>query len=104
AMLAGIRVFGENRVQEFAEKFPDPQDRRNAEWRLIGHLQSNKAGKAVELFDGIDSLDSVRLAERLDRAASAAAKVLPVLNEINVGGEQSKSGIPMDSPDLETLL
>jgi pyridoxal phosphate enzyme (YggS family) len=104
AMLAGISVFGENRVQEFAEKFPDPQDRRDVEWRLIGHLQSNKAGKAVELFDGIDSLDSLRLAERLDRAASAAAKVLPVLIEINVGGEESKSGVPLDSPELETLL
>src|SRR5262249_15270015 len=104
ASLAGIRVFGENRVQEFAEKFPNPQDRRDAEWRLIGHLQSNKASKAVELFDGIDSLDSVRLAERLDRAAATVAKVLPVLIEINVGGEESKSGLPIDCPDLETLL
>jgi pyridoxal phosphate enzyme (YggS family) len=104
ASAAGIRVFGENRVQEFAEKFPNPQDRRDAEWRLIGHLQSNKAAKAVELFDAVDSLDSLRLAERLDRAASAAAKILQVLIEINVGGEESKSGIPLDSPELETLL
>lgn len=101
---AGIRVFGENRVQEFAQKFPDPKDRRDAEWHLIGHLQSNKAGKAVELFDAIDSLDSLRLAEKLDRAASEAARILPVLIEINVGGEESKSGVPLDSPDLETLL
>src|SRR5215471_557097 len=104
AAQAGIRVFGENRVQEFAEKFPDRQDRRDAEWHLIGHLQSNKAGKAMELFDGIDSLDSLKLAERLDRAAATMAKILPVLIEINVGGEESKSGIPLDSPDLETLL
>src|SRR5262249_24471337 len=88
---AGIRVFGENRVQEFAEKFPGRQDRPGAEWRLVGDLQSNKAAKAVELFDAIDSLNSLRLAERLDRAASAAARILPVLIEINVGGEESKS-------------
>jgi PLP dependent protein len=104
ASLAGVRVFGENRVQEFERKFPDPDDRRDAEWHLIGHLQSNKAGKAVEIFDAIDSVDSLRLAERLDRAASAMARTLPVLIEINVGGEGSKSGVPLDSPELETLL
>ena len=63
---AGIRVFGENRVQEFEEKFPDPDGRGDAEWHLIGHLQTNKAGKAAEIFDAVDSLDSLRLAEKLD--------------------------------------
>ena len=104
AIEAGIRVLGENRVQEFESKLPRRDDRQNAEWHLIGHLQSNKARKAVELFDAIDSLDSLRLAERLDQASQAAGKVLPVLIEINVGGEESKAGIPLDAPDLDALL
>jgi pyridoxal phosphate enzyme (YggS family) len=104
ALEAGVRVFGENRVQEFEEKFPDPEDRKDAGWHLIGHLQTNKARKAAELFDAIDSLDSLRLAEKLDHAAGARAKVLPVLVEINVGDEESKTGIPLDSPELESLL
>ncbi len=101
---AGVRVFGENRVQEFEEKFPGPEDRKDAEWHLIGHLQTNKAKKAAELFDAVDSLDSQRLAQRLNHAFGTVGKVLPVLIEINVGGEASKSGIPLDSPDLEKLL
>ena len=101
---AGIRVFGENRVQEFEKKFPDPDGRRDAEWHLIGHLQTNKAGKAAEIFDAVDSLDSLRLAEKLDRAAASCAKTLPVLIEINLAGEESKSGVPLDSPELEQLL
>lgn len=101
---AGIRVFGENRVQEFAEKFLAPESRVIAEWHLIGHLQSNKTNRAVELFDAIDSVDSLRLAERLNRTASTMSKALPVLIEINVGGEESKSGVPLDSPQLEELL
>jgi PLP dependent protein len=104
ASQAGIRVFGENRVQEFEEKFPDPEDRRDAEWHLIGHLQTNKANKAAEMFDAVDSLDSLRLARKLNHAAEALGKVLPVLIEINVGGEASKSGLPLDSPELEKLL
>ncbi len=104
AIESGVRVLGENRVQEFESKFPRPDDRRDAEWHLIGHLQSNKARKAVELFDAIDSLESVRLAEKLNQAAEAMGKVLPVLIEINVGGEESKTGIPLDSPDLDGLL
>ncbi len=104
ASAAGARVFGENRVQEFAEKFPRPEDRGIAEWHLIGHLQTNKARKAVEIFDAIDSLDSLRLAEKLNHAAGEAGKILPVLIEINAGGEESKSGLPMDSPELDTLL
>ncbi len=101
---AGVRVFGENRVQEFEEKFPDPEDRKDGEWHLIGHLQTNKARKAAELFDAVDSLDSLRLTEKLNNAAEAVGKVLPVLIEIKVGGEESKSGIPLDSPDLDVLL
>jgi PLP dependent protein len=104
ASAAGIRVFGENRVQEFAEKFPDPDGRRDAEWHLIGHLQTNKARKAAEIFHAVDSVDSLRLAEKLNQAAEALGKTLPVLIEINVGGEASKSGVPLDSPELEGLL
>jgi len=104
ASQAGIRVFGENRVQEFEQKFPDPESRKDAEWHLIGHLQTNKANKVAEIFDAVDSLDSLRLAEKLDHAAASRAGKLPVLIEINVGGEESKNGIPVDSPELEDLL
>jgi len=101
---AGIRVFGENRVQEFADKTSAVQDLAQAEWHLIGHLQSNKANKASGLFHAIDSVDSVRLAQKLDQAAQQAGKILPILLEINVGGEENKSGIAPDSPELEELL
>ena len=101
---AGLRVFGENRVQEFGEKAPQLRDLSNAEWRLIGHLQSNKARKAAELFSAIDSVDSLRLAEKLDQAAQQAGRKLPVLLEIKVGAEESKNGVAPDSPELEELL
>jgi pyridoxal phosphate enzyme (YggS family) len=104
AYVAGIRVFGENRVQEFTEKFPALADLQDAEWHLIGHLQTNKAKKATEIFHAVDSVDSLRLAEKLDQAAEQTGKRLSVLIEIKVGGEDSKSGLPMDSPDLEELL
>jgi pyridoxal phosphate enzyme (YggS family) len=104
AYAAGVRVFGENRVQEFAEKAPAFAGLQEAEWRLIGHLQSNKAKKAAELFHAVDSIDSLRLAEKLDQAAEQTGKELAVLIEIKVGEEESKSGIPADSPELEGLL
>jgi PLP dependent protein len=104
AYQAGLRVFGENRVQEFQEKVRALAGLEAAEWHLIGHLQSNKARKSVEIFHAVDSVDSLRLAERLNQAAAQMNKVLPVLIEINVGGESSKSGIPLDSPDLDELL
>src|SRR5580765_1537937 len=81
AYAAGLRVFGENRVQEFAEKAQALRDLTNAEWHLIGHLQSNKAAKAAELFGAVDSVDSVKLAERLNAAAEKADKTLPILIE-----------------------
>jgi pyridoxal phosphate enzyme (YggS family) len=101
---AGIRVFGENRVQEFAEKAPALRDLADAVWRLIGHLQSNKAKKAVEIFSAIDSVDSLHLAQKLNDAARQAGKTLSVLVEIKVSDEASKAGIPASSPELETLL
>src|SRR5579862_6559196 len=69
AYAAGLRLFGENRVQEFAAKADALADLPEAEWHMIGHLQTNKATKAVELFSAVDSLDSVKLAEKLDAAA-----------------------------------
>src|SRR5439155_21925354 len=74
AHLAGIRVFGENRVQEFAEKVDALRDLSNAEWHMIGHLQTNKAAKAAELFAAIDSIDSLRLAQKLNSSAQQAGK------------------------------
>jgi hypothetical protein len=104
AYAAGLRVFGENRVQEFEGKSASLSELRNAEWHLIGHLQSNKAKKAAELFHAIDSVDSLRLAEKLNQAAAEATEKLDVLIEIKVGEEESKDGIPLDSPELEKLL
>ena len=101
---SGIRLFGENRVQEFSGKAGAVRDLREAQWHMIGHLQSNKATKAAELFAGIDSVDSLRLAEKLNVAADQLGKKLPVLVEINVGGEEAKSGVAPDSPELEQLL
>jgi PLP dependent protein len=104
AHAAGLRVFGENRVQEFAGKAEALRDLPDAEWHLIGHLQSNKAAKATELFDAVDSVDSVRLAEKLNASAESARKTLSVLIEINVGGEAAKSGIALGSDELEQIL
>jgi len=104
AYQAGLRVFGENRVQEFADKHVHLADLADAEWHLIGHLQSNKARRAAELFHAVESVDSLRLAEKLDQAASQFGKILPVLIEINIGGEENKTGLAADSPELETLL
>jgi PLP dependent protein len=101
---AGLRVFGENRVQEFSGKIAALQDLHNAEWHMIGHLQTNKAAKTAELFRAVDSVDSLKLAEKLDAAAGALGKKLDVLVEINVGGESAKSGVAPDSPALEELL
>jgi pyridoxal phosphate enzyme (YggS family) len=101
---AGIRLFGENRVQEFAAKKPGLARLRDATWHLIGHLQTNKAARAVELFDAIDSLDSLRLARKLDHAARELPRRLPVLIEINIGGEEAKSGVLSDSQELQELL
>jgi pyridoxal phosphate enzyme (YggS family) len=71
---------------------------------LIGHLQTNKAAKATELFDCVDSVDSLRMAEKLNASAGSASKILPVLIEINVGGETAKSGVAPDSGELEQIL
>jgi len=155
----GLRLFGENRVQEFAGKFPDleplrhflnarpnrlPQtygqcpethgqchevsghdfsraeERSNLEgalapevsspslipsrFHLIGHLQSNKAVRAAELFDAIDSVDSLRIAERLNEAAGKLGKHLPILIEVKLSPEDTKAGLDPDSLEAAQLL
>jgi PLP dependent protein len=91
----GVTDFGENRVQEALPKIAafQPQGLR---WHMIGHLQSNKAAKVVSSFDCVHSVDSLHLAQALSRHASEQEKRLPVLLQINVSGETSKEGIPLD--------
>jgi hypothetical protein len=99
AIEAGVRTLGENRVQEAALKIPalkSVTESVQAEWHLIGHLQSNKARRAVELFDVVQSVDSLELGERLNRVAAEMNKQLPVFVQVNIGSEQSKSGLPAD--------
>ncbi len=101
---AGLRLFGENRVQEFAGKASALADLRDADWHMIGHLQTNKAGKAAELFAAVDSVDSLRLAQKINDSAQELGKKLNVLIEINVGGEEAKTGIVPESSELEEIL
>ena len=91
AVAAGVAVLGENRVQEAQDKIRALG--RVAQWHLVGHLQTNKAKLAVQLFDMIHSLDSIRLARELDRHAAALGKRMPCLVEVNQGGELTKSGL-----------
>ncbi len=105
----GLTLLGENRVQEFAGKSAELQPLRTRAERavrvnLIGHLQSNKAARAVELFDAVDSLDSVRLAERLNEAARRLGKRLPVLIEVKLSTEETKTGLAPASPEAAQLL
>jgi len=101
---AGLRHVGENRVQEAADKFPRlPLLAGTAApvRHMIGHLQSNKAGVALELFDRVDSVDSVKLAQALSRRALARGEVLPVLIEVYVGDDPSRPGVrPSQLTDL----
>jgi hypothetical protein len=103
AVAARQHLFGENRVQEFATKH-DELAAVETRFHLIGHLQSNKAAKAAELFDAVDSVDSLRLAERINEAAARLGRHLDVLIEINVGGEEAKSGLSPESSELFALL
>jgi PLP dependent protein len=92
---AGLRDFGENRVQEAAAKRPALVD-LDITWHLVGHLQTNKAKTARELFPWVHSVDSLRLAQKLHQAASSAGARLRVLMEVNLAGEESKSGVPAE--------
>jgi hypothetical protein len=101
AVAAGLADLGENRVQEAQGKIP-VVGRTKVRWHFIGHLQRNKAGRAVELFDRVHSVDDAAVAEALSRHATAAGRTLPVLVEVNVGGEASKFGVAPDG--LAALL
>ena len=96
AFAAGVRHFGENRVQEASAKIDALADLRSRglQWHLIGHLQSNKGRKAASLFDVVQSVDSVALAERLARAATESGRALRVLVQVDLAGETTKSGLP----------
>jgi len=91
AFEAGLRDFGENRVQEANAKRPALSD-LTVTWHMVGHLQSNKAKLARELFHVVHSVDSLRLAQKLDQAAVCADDKLPVLLQVNLGDELTKSG------------
>ena len=91
AISAGLRSFGENRVQEAATKIGALSEETVA-WHLIGHLQSNKAAVAAELFDMIHSIDSLKLARRVSSACDEIGKTLPVLMQVDLGREPSKFG------------
>jgi pyridoxal phosphate enzyme (YggS family) len=109
AAALGLTLFGENRVQEFGAKAAEIEPLRGTAAQpihvhLIGHLQSNKALRAVELFDGIDSVDSVRLAERLNDAAGKCGKRLPILVEVKLSSEETKAGLDPHSAEAAQLL
>lgn len=90
-LAAGVSILGENRVQEAEAKIAEIG--RPVPWHLVGHLQTNKAKKAVALFDMIHSLDSWKLAQELERQAQAANKTIPVLVEVNIAQEATKAGL-----------
>ncbi len=101
ALDAGIRLIGHNYLQEAASEAPQTQ-RPDSEFHMIGHLQRNKAGKAVELFDVIQTVDDERLAIALDRRASTLGRTLGVLIQVNLAREPQKSGI--DREKVEPLI
>jgi hypothetical protein len=101
----GLRRFGENYVQEFETKHPAVADLADAEFHLIGHLQSNKTRPAAELFRVIQTVDSEKLARRLDAMGQQIGKTIEVMIEVKLSEEQSKAGAALDSLDalIETL-
>jgi len=100
-----ITAIGENRIQEAAEKFRSFADMPGLVRRFIGHLQSNKVNKCLELFDTVDSVDSVKLARRISNRAAALGKTVPVLLEVNTSGEPQKGGFdPDQEEDMLTCM
>ncbi len=100
AVEAGIKILGENYVQEAREAFELVG--RKVKWHFIGHLQRNKVKKAIEIFDMIETLDSPELAAEIDKRCSQAGKIMPVLIEINSGREKQKFGVLPE--DAEVLI
>ena len=90
AIEAGIKIVGENYVQEAEEKFKIIQ--RAVKWHFIGHLQRNKVKRAIEIFDMIETLDSFKIAQEIDKACRLISRMMPVLIEINCGREKEKFG------------
>ncbi|MFN2513757.1 MAG: YggS family pyridoxal phosphate-dependent enzyme [Pyrinomonadaceae bacterium] len=105
ALAAGATDFGENRIQEAESKIP-ALGNQAARWHLIGHLQGNKARRAVNLFDLVHTLDSASLAHRLDRScAEEGRNELPVLIQVDLAGEAAKSGVmPADVGELVGIV
>jgi len=91
ALDAGVQIVGENYVQEAHDAFQVVGDR--AQWHFIGHLQTNKVKKAVEIFDVIETVDSIKLAGEIDKRCRMAGKIMSILIEINSGKEPQKSGV-----------
>jgi hypothetical protein len=100
AIQAGVNILGENYVQEARDKIDKLG--HTVEWHFIGHLQTNKAKYAVDLFDVIHSIDRVDLVQEIDRIAAKKGKTIPVLIQVNISGEESKHGIDRD--DLIRLI
>ena len=112
AVEAGVTLFGENRVQEFERKRSELEAlgvhveaaSQGIDVHMIGHLQSNKSAKAVEVFSAIDTVDSLRLAERLNEAAAKSRRALPVFIEVKLSGEAAKTGFDPAGRELQELL
>ena len=98
AVEAGIKIIGENYIQEAETIYPAIGNK--ARWHFIGHLQKNKVKKAVKLFDMIETVDSVELAQEIDRRCARMGKAMPVLVEINSGREKQKSGVLPEKAEL----
>jgi len=99
AVEAGIKIVGENYVQEAERAYQVVGDR--VEWHFIGHLQKNKVKKAVDIFDMIETVDSIEIAGEIDKRCARAGKTMPVLIEINSGREEQKAGVyPEDAERL----
>ena len=96
AYAAGLRHFGENYVQEFAQKHSELKDLADAKFHLIGHLQSNKARVATELFDVVQTADSAKIVSRLDALVAEAGRRMDVLIEMKLSGEESKTGVSVE--------
>ncbi len=96
AYAAGQRVFGESYAGELAGKAEELADLEDIEWRMVGHLQRNKAKLIVRCVRAVDSVDSARLADALGKRASAMARTLEVLIQVNVAGETQKSGVTLE--------
>lgn len=90
---SGLKTIGENRIQEASQKFESFENMPNISRRFIGHLQSNKVNKCLEMFDTIDSVDSLKLAKKISSAALRLGKRINVLLEINTSGEPQKHGL-----------